>query len=84
MSDQFSALYRIVRHHLSGDKPRVRLREVRDAILFAHMYDRRDGTIVTWENSGLFRLYRNNVSPNPQHLIDAARNHKEEDAHEND
>ena len=76
-------MYGIVWFHLQGDRPRVRLREVREAIGHAHYSDRRDGVVVTDDNAGLFRLYRNNVSPDPQHLIAAAKAYGKELTHAN-
>ena len=73
MPSPYDELYRIVWFHLQGDRPRVRLRDVREAIGQAHYSDRRDGVLVTNDNAGLFRMYRNNVSPDPQHLIAAAK-----------
>jgi DNA-binding transcriptional MocR family regulator len=78
MPDPYDELYRTVWFHLQGDRPRVRLREVREAIGRAHYSDRRDGVVVTHDNAGLFRMYRNNVSPDPQHLIAAAKAHAKE------
>lgn len=74
MADEWKAdLFRIVRAELDRvtSKKRGGRKRIWDAIYAAHN-GRPDGYLVTTDNMGLFRLYRNNVSPNPDHLIDAA------------
>ena len=71
--DYFADLYRLVRQALAAHKRR----DVRDAILAAHLYDRPQG-FITRDTSGLVRQYRNNVSCDPAHLIKAALAYEEE------
>lgn len=82
MTDDWKAdLFRIVRAELDRvtTKKRGGRRRVWDAICAAHN-GRPDGYLVTNDNQWLFRLYRNNVSPNPDHLIDEALKFQEEEA----
>jgi hypothetical protein len=72
---RFAELYRLVLDALAKAKPK----SVREDIEAAHMYDRPQG-FISRETSGLVRQYRNNVSPNPQHLIDAARAYAKEES----
>lgn len=69
----WSALYRLVLDALATSAPK----RVRADILAAHLYDRPQG-FITRATSGLFRQYRNSVSADPQHLIDAAVASQEE------
>jgi hypothetical protein len=71
MSDDYKQeLFGLVLRALAGRKPRVTRRNVWDAIYAAH--NGRPSGFITSDNQWLFRAYRNNVSPNPDHLIDAA------------
>lgn len=73
MSDErFAELYRIVLARLNSGKLGGKPKHVRKAIYDHHMHGRLDGFLITWENQHWFRMYRNNVSPDPKHLIDAA------------
>lgn len=77
MNDQWLRdLYDVV---LAGS--RTQPRKLRDAILMAHMRDVADGRVFKREHLGLLRIYRNNVSPDPQHLIDAATAYEKEVSH---
>lgn len=69
--DWKTELFGIVLAGLRSHSPRRARREVWNAIYAAHN-GRPDGYLVTNANQSLFRLYRNNISPNPDHLIDAA------------
>jgi hypothetical protein len=72
MSDEhFAELFRLVRQALAVRKRR----DVYGDILAAHMHDRPQG-FITRETSGKVRQYRNSVSCDPDHLIDAALAHK--------
>lgn len=64
-------LFRIVLEELSRHAVRRARKRVGDAIFAAHN-GRPDGFLVTTDNMWLFRQYRNAVSPDPQHMIDAA------------
>lgn len=72
-------LFRVVLSRLSAGRGAKKSRgEVWDAIYAAHN-GRPDGYLVTNDNQHLFRLYRNNVSPNPDHLIDAALKYQKQE-----
>lgn len=60
---------------------RTQPRRLWAAINLAHMRDVADGLVFKREHLGLLRIYRNNVSPDPQHLIDAAKASETEAAH---
>jgi hypothetical protein len=77
--NHFAELFRLVRHALQNGKREV----VHSAILAAHLYDRPQG-FITRETRGLVRQYRNSVSCDPTHLIQAALAYEEETAHAND
>jgi hypothetical protein len=77
--NHFAKLYRLVRHALDTG----RRRDVHADIMAAHMYDRPQG-FITRESSGWVRQYRNSVSPDPSHLIEAALASQEETSDAND
>lgn len=64
-------LYQIVLDKLERHRGKNSRRRVQDAIFAAHN-GRPDGCLVTADNMWLFRQYRNSVSPNPKHMVDAA------------
>jgi hypothetical protein len=78
-SSHFAELFRLVRHALEARTQK----DVRADILAAHLYDRPQG-FITRETSGLVRQYRNSVSCDPAHLIEAALAYEEETTHAND
>jgi hypothetical protein len=78
----WAELYRIVLAELDRVTTTKRggRKRIWNAIYAAHN-GRPDGFLVNTDNMGLFRQYRNNVSPNPDHLIDAALAYQKEDSH---
>jgi hypothetical protein len=80
--DYFNNLYRLVRRAVADDD--AGMRRAWHAINLAHMCDRADGRVFTRPALGPLRVYRNNVSSDPQHLIDAAQAFQEETANAND
>lgn len=66
-------LFRIVRDMLNRLKGRrlSKRKHVESAIYAAHN-GRPDGFLVTTDNMYLFRQYRDDVSPSPAHMMDAA------------
>jgi hypothetical protein len=70
--NHFAELFRLVRHALDTGKRK----DVYADIHASHWHDRPQG-VIDREISGLARQYRNNVSPDPAHLIDAALAYEE-------
>lgn len=64
-------LYRIIRDRLNNGRISGKRKHVESDILSAHM-GRPDGWWVTTKNLHLFRQYRNSVSGEPAHMVDAA------------
>lgn len=64
-------LYRIVLDALGKDPSEHDRQRIRLRIAEAH-HGMTSGDLVTTENIGLFRQYRNSVSPDPKHLVAAA------------
>jgi hypothetical protein len=77
--NHFAELYRQVRQALATGERKA----VHADILAAHMHDRPQG-FITRNSSGLVRQYRNSVSCDPAHLIEAAIAYQEETANAND
>jgi hypothetical protein len=69
-------LYRIVRDRLNGSGLSSKRKHVESDILSAHM-GRLDGRWIKPDNLHLFRQYRNYVSCEPAHMVDAALAWKE-------
>jgi hypothetical protein len=79
LENHFAGLYRQVRQALATGKRSAAHAD----ILAAHLHDRPQG-FITRDSSGLVRQYRNNVSCDPTHLIDAALAYQEEATNAND
>ena len=75
----FATLFRLVRHALEAGKRK----DVHADILAAHLYDRPQG-FITRDTRGLVRQYRNSMSCDPTHLIEAALAYEEETTNAND
>lgn len=64
-------LYRVVLKRLHCGSLGGKRKHVESAIYAAHN-GRPDGFLVTTDNMRLFRQYRNAVSPDPAHMVNAA------------
>jgi hypothetical protein len=70
--DDKARLYQVIRdYHNRYHGPYMRT-SMEQKIAACHMHGDVDGRLVTNENLPLFRQYRNSVSPNPRHMLDAA------------
>lgn len=69
-------LFRIILARLNNGRISGKRKHVESSILAAHL-GRPDGLMVTTENMHLFRQYRNSVSGEPAHMVDAALAWKE-------
>lgn len=71
-------LYRIILDRLNNGRISGKRKHVESDILTAHM-GRPDGWWVTDKNMHLFRQYRNSVSSEPAHMVDAALAYEEDE-----
>jgi hypothetical protein len=71
-------LFRIILARLNSGRISGKRKHLESDILSAHL-GRPDGWWVTTDNLHLFRQYRNDVSCEPKHMVDAALAWKEDE-----